>query len=338
MNEEIIKQIEAISSGKNPRKPLNEKEVATGLTAYYLNAESLLSDAWLLIQNKRFARAIALTTLALEELSKVHQMHDFYIDLQSKNLTKTEITKPWQELWKSFTKHGEKQKAVEVYGKASRDATNQDTVFGSDFLPYSNYLPEGLAANLDALKQKCFYVDYADTNFTEPQKLADIKIIDYLYSIALERLYSFGAWHGMFDRSLHFLKCKTNLINEPFDTDKNTEIIEKFLKIDFTPPSSEENIALQDFLYWLSHRTSSEIPDYSSFLAQGEKALSKLDKSGVYHVLSNLLEQIKEKLEVKEMPRTTGRHFKMMKLIISFSEMAVTKGLLRKRHFDAMFT
>jgi len=334
MDEEIIKKIEAISSGKNPRKPLNEKEVATGLTAYYLNAESLLSDAWLLIQNKRFARAIALITLALEELSKVHQMHDFYLDLHSKNMTKTEITRPWQELWKSFTKHGEKQKAVEIYGKASRDATDPDPVFGSDLLPYSNYLPEGLASNLDALKQKCFYVDYIDTNFTEPQKLADIKIIDYLYSMALERLYSFGAWHGVLDRSLHLLKCKINLINEPFDTD----IIEKSLKIDFTPPSSEENIAHQDFLYWLSHRSSSEIPDYSSFLAQGERALGKLDKSGVYHVLSNLLEQTKEKLELTDMPQTSYRHFKMVKLIISFSEMAVSKGLLRKRHFDAMFT
>ncbi|MFY4840918.1 AbiV family abortive infection protein [Aliarcobacter butzleri] len=265
-------------------------------------------------------------------------MHDFYLDLQSKNKTKIEITKPWQELWKSFTKHGEKQKAIEIYGKASRNATDPDPVFGSDLLPYSNYLPEGLASNMDALKQKCFYVDYVDTNFTEPHKLADIKIIDYLYSMALERLYSFGAWHCIVDRSLHLLKCKTNLINEFFDTDKNIEFIEKFLTIDFTPPSSEENMALQDFLYWLSHRSSSKIPDYSSFLVQGEKALSKLDKSGVHHVLSTLVAQIKEKLEVKEMPRTTSRHFKMMKLIISFSDMAVTKGLLRKRHFDAMFT
>lgn len=229
-------------------------------------------------------------------------MHDFYLDLQFTNMTKTEITKPWQELWKSFTKHGEKQKAIESYGKASRNATDSDPLFGNNFLPYSNYLPEDLASNLDALKQKCFYVDYVNTNFTEPHKLADIKIIDYLYSVALERLYSFGAWHCMFDRSLNLLKCKTDLINEFFDTDKHIEFIEKFLTIDFTPPSSEENMALQDFLYWLSHRSSSEIPDYSSFLEEGKKALSKLDKSGVHHVLSNLVEQIKEKLEVKEMP------------------------------------
>ncbi|MFW3353700.1 hypothetical protein, partial [Aliarcobacter butzleri] len=159
-----------------------------------------------------------------------------------------------------------------------------------------------------------------------------------LGSFQLERLYSFGAWHCKVERSLHLLKCKTNLINEFFDTDKNIEFREKFLTIDFTPPSSEENMALQDFLYWLSHRSSSEIPDYSIFLENGKKALSKLDKSGVHHVLSNLVEQIKEKLEVKEMPRTTFRHFKMMKLIISFSDIAVTKCLLPKRHFDAMFT
>ena len=107
MANQIKKQIQDIenlltrlSSGQNPKRILCIRETAQGLTACYLNALALLEDARLLAANRHEPRALSLTILALEELAKVPDLFDHYVNPTTRN-----DSNAWVDFWKRWGRH-----------------------------------------------------------------------------------------------------------------------------------------------------------------------------------------------------------------------------------------
>ena len=92
--EDIEKLLARLSEGQNSKPILSLDETAEGLTACYLNGLSLLDDARLLATHGRIPRALSLTILALEELAKVPDMDEQYVNPE----TRTD-DESWSGFW-----------------------------------------------------------------------------------------------------------------------------------------------------------------------------------------------------------------------------------------------
>lgn len=336
---ELETLVSEYTKGNNPRKALNIDDMAKGLTAFYLNASALLDDSWFLAESGRLPRAVALLVLAIEELAKIPKLHDHYISLSLQNLPKKELTKPWQDFWKAFSRHGEKQKTIKNYGKGLRD--REKGVFINQHVPYSEFLNEETSEKLDRLKQRCLYVDYIDSGFIEPSKVSSMALFDELYTFALERLYSFGALHGTECRSKNMLESALAFIEKTTSDSLTQEEFEVAVKsyrdIRSRPASKDYELVKLDVIYWSSHRSSSVVPDYVSFRDRMAYFTKDLDKSGLYQVLAEVLSYIKPYIEQDRFPNLAVRHFQMFKLILSFSNDALQKNLIKPSHYERLF-
>ena len=103
------------------------------------NAEALIDDAKLLIQNGRIPRAFALCVLSVEELGKIVLLFDalFY-----------ETSEEWAEFWRRFRKHIPKREAVLAAEVEIGGITNDE-----------RQLLQVLESISESIKQLCFYVD-----------------------------------------------------------------------------------------------------------------------------------------------------------------------------------
>ena len=101
--------------------------------------------------------------------------------------------------------------------------------------------------------------------------------------------------------------------------------------------SLHESIASLDLLYWAAHRSSSLVPDYVSFKMEGVRVISKLNRSASFRAINVVVDALRERFDVDGMPLTSHRHWSMLKLMRSLSEFAVGEGILRQRHYDAIF-
>lgn len=341
MSNQFIEKISKYTQGSNPRRPLGVEETAQGLTAFYINAAQLVEDSWCLADHGRLSRAISLLVLAIEELAKIPSLYDHYIMTEAQNLPKKELSKPWQEFWKSFSKHGEKQKTIETYGKTLQAIDSRSELF-NEHTPYANFLSEEVSKKLDRLKQRGLYVDYIESGFIDPSIIADEEIFDELYTFTLERLHSFGSFHCSVERSkamllsaLEYIKVVTSDdLTEP----KLEQAVKKYSSISNRPTSTEISIVELDILYWASHRSSSPVPDYVKFKEVMQHCTKELNKSELFQSLDSVLKKIKFYLELEKYPKLVVRNYQMYKLIYSFSNEAVENGNLRRRHYEKLFT
>src|SRR5262249_29434807 len=151
---------------------------------------ALLDDARLLAANGRQPRALSLVILALEELAKIPDLYEQYIDPTTRNGSS------WADFWKRWTQHKPKQKRSAAYGNMVRESTKLEETFLHNPTPYAGYLSENAYTHLDTVKQRNFYVDFVDTQFQRPQVTKQNSIaLDFLFSFAEERADSFGSWH-----------------------------------------------------------------------------------------------------------------------------------------------
>ena len=140
-----------LASGGNPKRILQNYEVAEGLAACFANASSLLEDAFLLASHNRFPRALSLTILALEELAKIPDLDKQYLDPESRDNTTS-----WKEFWNRFVRHKPKQKMISAYGNTLRKQFGKPAMAFENPTPYANYLSEKSYGHLDNIKQNLF--------------------------------------------------------------------------------------------------------------------------------------------------------------------------------------
>ncbi len=105
------------------------------------NAETLISDAKILYEHGRYARAIFLAAVALEEVAKPNQIMMDYLRAGGRV--------SWKKVWRRFRNHKEKLKhAITGYwGFLDTPGDHLDRLL--------ERIPE-----LQRLKEACLYVDY----------------------------------------------------------------------------------------------------------------------------------------------------------------------------------
>jgi AbiV family abortive infection protein len=140
---------------------LTPKKAAEGIKTILNNARSLLSEAQLLFDNFKYARATALAILAIEETGKVSIIRSILVNDNQKELNKE---------WKRFRSHYEKN-----WGLAVSDYVVQNKNNIEDFRPIFDSNDHGQV--FDQLKQLAIYTDlFKNDNWSSPDKVITIEI------------------------------------------------------------------------------------------------------------------------------------------------------------------
>jgi AbiV family abortive infection protein len=288
-----------LSSGQNPKRPVSMRETAQGLTACYLNALALLDDARLLAANRREPRALSLTILALEELAKVVDLYDHYVNPATKDNTNA-----WTEFWKRWGRHKPKQERIAAYGKFLRESKRPKETVSDHSSPYRCYLNENAYCHLDSVKQRNFYVDFVDARFRRPEASEETStVLDFLFAFAEERADSFGSWHVTAQRSLDFLslhKLDDIGLNDWASTHEAIEVAADLLRL-------------------LCYHSPRIIPDYGGFYPAFEAVLAKKATAERRTLLRRVLSSITRRMDVEALKASGLRAFLMRKLLLGYS-------------------
>jgi len=114
------------------------KKVFAVYVASHNNAESLLKEATVLLDNGYFARAVALAIMSFEELGKSQIAADYYTGLL-----------PEDEYKKAFRSH-----------KKTSFASRYATIGGSgQNVKYGFWIDDSVAKRIEEVRQKAFYAD-----------------------------------------------------------------------------------------------------------------------------------------------------------------------------------
>ena len=148
---------------------LSLSEVTFGMNAAIKNAERLLSDSGLLLENKRYPSAASLAILAIEEAGKVSILR------QILTASDDEI----KQCWRDYRSHKSKNAMWILPDLVHRGAR---TLKG--FRDAAN--PQGEhTALIDAVKQIAFYTDFLGVrNWSEPQEVVSQELASGIYAIA----------------------------------------------------------------------------------------------------------------------------------------------------------
>src|SRR5438132_11594040 len=169
----------------SPRKyegPLTHTMILKGFQNCIRNAQELCEEAELLLNNKRYARAYALTLISFEEIGKLlvllggayHEPRDEVL---------------WRKFWKRFRSHTLKRTRVSLMEMLSLSSTTAERTF----------LEMKTEPEAERLKQSALYVDYIDDNITCPSELwgeRSRSLVEESLKLARNRLKLFSEQFG----------------------------------------------------------------------------------------------------------------------------------------------
>ena len=146
------------------------------------NAQELCEEAELLLNNKRYARAYALTLICFEEIGKLLVfLGGAYHGPGDKVL--------WRKFWKRFRSHTLKRTRVSLMEMFSLSSTTAERTF----------LEMKTEPEAEGLKQSALYVDYIDDNITCPSELwgeRSRSLVEESLKLARNRLKLFSKQFG----------------------------------------------------------------------------------------------------------------------------------------------
>jgi AbiV family abortive infection protein len=213
-------------------------EIARGAHYCWSNAVSLLADVRILVSRSRYARALSLTILALEELAKPPLLW---------GLDPGDDPKKWKSFWtEQFSRHPTKQNAIAAYGSL--------TGLGQDI--YWLKMHPDIVKALDTWKQWGFYVDCVDNKFQSPDSFVSEQrdVVDLLFAMAEERADSFAQFHSSPDMSLNVYEDRLRSLKA-------------IRPGEFWPPSVRSADELQGVLLSLASKYSwPPVPTYDAFV------------------------------------------------------------------------
>lgn len=317
-----------IAAGRTDKRPLPIDQVAEGIAACYRNSKSLLIDAALLAANGSQPRALSFTVLALEELAKVPDLHEQYLNPTTRN-----DAQAWAEFWGRFIQHKPKQKRIAGYGDTFAPTADRSNEENPDWSPFEHFLDAELVTLLDTVKQRGFYVDHAPPRFVSPAPSEDVaQAFSILYGFAQERIYAFGTWHVTTQRSLDFLAtCVSALDSGSAEADRASELLTTFSGWASTF-TTEELVA--DLYRALSYYSASSVPDYLYCLTICKNIFDHLSPSDRVVTLQRIAADLKDSYKCPFSPQAAGRALKMYKLALccvanalSDSECQLTFGI-----------
>jgi AbiV family abortive infection protein len=302
--------IARLSLGKlNRQAVLPIDQVAEGLTACYRNASSLLEDARLLYFVPRPHRALSLTILALEELAKIPELHDQFANPETRSNPES-----WKEFWSRFVTHKPKQRRITAYG---------EKIAASGWTPFSATIGPEIAAVLDSVKQRGFYVDYVAPHFLVPAANSDVALaFEQLFLFAAERLGAFASWHVSPQRSLDFLNACVQAAST--DLGARASALKKAGTFYEWASTHTETELVADGTRALYYFSAEAVPDYSEFLRIFGDIQSRWSANDRVGLLNSLVAPLRGALEKPLGKETYSRDLKMFKLAFSFGSAELT--------------
>jgi AbiV family abortive infection protein len=162
---------------KKPRQvpqyvgPLSPAQVASGINAASKNAKRLADDAKLLLENKSFPSAIALSALSIEETGKAAILRSIGMATSESELKK---------FWKEYRSHKSKNALWVVFEYIQKGARRLDE-FAAMFDPSKDH-PQ----ILDELKQLSFYTECVRAeHWSQPGNIVNQQLAESLVHVAL---------------------------------------------------------------------------------------------------------------------------------------------------------
>lgn len=152
------------------KQKIDTEKAAEGIIAANENAKSLLEDAKLLFKYKRYARAISLAILSIEESGKSSIIHSILLEDEPKEIAKK---------WKEYRNHHDKNSLWILPELASNGAKKIE-----DFRRIVD-IESDHRQTLDNLKQLCFYTDaFSKCKWSYPDKVANENVAKSILQIA----------------------------------------------------------------------------------------------------------------------------------------------------------
>lgn len=137
------------------KSPLELEDIAKLINCCRDNAESLLEDAILLLENGRYARSLSLSILSTEEIAKIPML------TTAATFKKDEI-QLWKGFWKRFYSHRSKQRMFSwMLFLLNKEAKFDDT-----------FEELALQKLIETFKELGFYVDILGDKVWFPNKIS----------------------------------------------------------------------------------------------------------------------------------------------------------------------
>lgn len=158
---------------------ISSRDASIGIQMSLANAKELLEDARLLLENQRYARALALTILAVEEAGKIQPIKNILLDKQKPHLQ-------WREVRSHRTKNFHW-----IFPLLKEEELNNIAIVKSFATASSDS-----AKYLDQMKQFSFYVEAINEDgkcvWREPSKFITAELAMFHFVEAVKVVHDNG--------------------------------------------------------------------------------------------------------------------------------------------------
>ncbi len=201
----------------------NEKELLIAVSKSISNSEDLISDADLLLENDRLARAHALYQLAIEEAGKAM---DVYGSLLLGTFKDSEGQKTLEENFKSHIKKAGRARTISILW-ALQLFKNNNKSKGEEILQ-SVFQEMMVAKEINEYKNYSLYTSFIDDTYKTPREIITEKMVSVIRSLAKNRLELVKQFSMI--PSKQYEEMKTYAVENPITSKDNDEEVMKYLK------------------------------------------------------------------------------------------------------------
>ena len=201
----------------------NEKELLIAVKKSISNGEDLISDADLLVNNNRLARAHALYQLAIEEAGKAM---DVYGSLLLGTFKDSEGQKMLTGNFKSHIKKAGRARSITIFW-ALQLFKNNNKSKGEEIL--KSVLQEmGAAKEINDYKNYSLYTSFIDDTYKTPREIITEKMVSVLRNLAKDRVALVKQFFTI--PSKQYEEMKKYAAENPITNEDNDEEAMKYLK------------------------------------------------------------------------------------------------------------
>jgi AbiV family abortive infection protein len=200
----------------------NEKDLLIAVSKSISNSEDLISDADLLLDNNRLARAHALYLLAIEEAGKAM---DVYVSLLLGTFKDSVGQKTLKENFKSHLKKAGRARSISILWAIQLFKNNKSK--GEEILQ-SVFQEMGAAEEINDYKNYSLYTSFIDDTYKTPCEIITEKMVSNIRSLAKNRVVLVKQFFMI--PSKQYEEMKTYAAENPIKTEDNDEEVMKYLK------------------------------------------------------------------------------------------------------------
>ena len=201
----------------------SEKELLIAVSKSISNSEDLISDADLLLDNDRWARAHALYLLAIEEAGKAM---DIFESLLLGTFKDSEGQKVLKENFKSHIKKAGRARTISILWAVQLFKNNNKSK-GEEILQ-SVFQEMGAAEEINDYKNYSLYTSFIDDTYKTPYEIITEKMVSVIRNLAKNRVVLVKQFVTI--PSKQYEEMKTYAAENPDTSEDNDEEAMRYLK------------------------------------------------------------------------------------------------------------